>query len=127
MTFCIDCGSDKIEANGRCASCAHALRRAERQASKVKIVSKIKPVAPKRAGQLQEYSKLRKEYLALYPVCEVEECQVPSTEVHHQRGKEGDRLLDTNYFMAVCREHHQYYTTNSAEAFEKGISIKRTI
>lgn len=127
MTFCIDCGSDKIEANGRCASCAHALRRAERQASKIKIVSKIKPVAPKRAGQLQEYAKLRKEYLALYPVCEVEECQAPSTEVHHQRGKEGDRLLDTNYFMAVCPECHRKITEHSAQAIQDGYSIKRTI
>lgn len=127
MTGCIDCGNEKIEANGRCASCSHAIRKAERQASKVKVVSRIKPVAPKRAVQLQEYAKLRREYLALYPVCEVEECHNPSTEIHHQRGKENEKLLDTNYFMAVCRDHHTYYTEHSKEAIEKGISLKRTI
>lgn len=124
---CLDCGSDKIEANDRCASCNHAMRKAERRAAMVKIVKPIKKVAPKRAAQNAEYTKLRKEYLALYPVCEVEECNTPSSEVHHQRGKEGDRLLDTNYFLAVCHEHHVYYTEHSKEAIEKGYSLKRTI
>lgn len=127
MTTCIDCGSDKIEANDRCASCNHALRKAERQASKVTIVKPIKKVAPKRAVQNAEYAKLRREYLALYPVCEVEDCHNPSLEIHHQRGREGDRLLDTNYFLAVCREHHAHFTEHSKEAVEKGYSIKRTI
>lgn len=123
---CLDCGSDKIEANGRCASCNHAMRKAERQASKVKIVQPIRKVAPKRAAQNAEYTKLRKEYLALYPVCEDEECEEPSTEIHHQNGRWGGLLLDANYFMAVCRKHHTQYTEHSKEAIEKGYSIKRT-
>lgn len=127
MTFCIDCGSDKIEANGRCATCNHAMRKAERQASRVKVVAPVRKVAPKRAKELQEYAKLRKEYLVLYPVCEVPECHERAVEIHHQRGRENDRLLDTNYFMAVCHEHHAYYTEHSAEAIENGISLKRTI
>lgn len=127
MTECIDCGSDKIEANDRCASCNHALRKAERNARKVTIVKPVAKMAPKRAGQHQEYMKLRKDYLALYPICEVEECQNKSSEIHHQAGREGERLLDTNFFMAVCREHHRYYTEHSAEAISKGYSFKRTI
>lgn len=123
------CGSDKIENpdTGLCASCGAAERKAERNARKVTIVKPVAKMAPKRAGQHQEYMKLRRDYLALYPICECEGCERKSIDIHHQGGREGDRLLDTNFFMAVCREHHAYYTTNSAEAISKGYSIQRTI
>jgi hypothetical protein len=123
---CPSCGSDKTERNGYCASCNFDRRREERKRSRVKVSTPVNQVSPKRAGQLQEYAKLRKDYLALYPICEVENCEAKSTELHHQAGREGERLLDSNYFMAVCAEHHRYYTENSKEAIEKGISFKRT-
>lgn len=98
-------------------------RKAER--TQAKVVKPIKKVSDKRAGQNAEYLKLRREYLTLYPMCEVEECQEKSCDIHHQRGREGERLLDTNYFMAVCRDHHIFYTEHSKEAIEKGISVSR--
>lgn len=123
------CGSDKIEnpETGLCASCGAAQRKAERQASKVTLVKPINKAAPKRAAQNAEYTKLRREYLALYPVCEVEECHEKSSEIHHQAGREGERLLDTNFFMAVCRKHHAHFTEHSKDAIEQGYSFKRTI
>ena len=122
------CGSDKIEnkETGECASCGAARRKSERQAKQVRVATPIKQVAPKRAGQLQEYAKLRKDYLSLYPICEVENCEAKSTELHHQAGREGERLLDSNYFMAVCAEHHRYYTEHSAIAIASGISKSRS-
>jgi hypothetical protein len=83
-------------------------------------------VTAKRAQQNQEYLKLRAEYLTLYPVCEVEDCHLKATEIHHQRGRENDKLLDTNYFMAVCHKHHGEITEHSNEAKEKGYSVNRT-
>lgn len=110
-----------------CSSCNHANRKAERQAQKdaAKVKKPIKKVADKRAAQLREYAKLRKEYLSLYPVCEEEGCQAPSVDIHHQRGKENERLLDTNFFLATCREHHNFYTEKSKEAIEVGFSLPR--
>lgn len=108
-----------------CASCNHAARKAERNANKIVIAKPVAKVSDKRAGQLKEYYKLQKEYLALYPVCEVEECNIKSTEVHHQRGREGERLLDTNFFMAVCVKHHREMTEHSKEAIEQGYSYSR--
>lgn len=122
---CIDCGGGPIEANGRCASCSHALRKQERLSKKIQVVKPVRKVSHKRAEQMTEYMKLRNEYLALYPVCEVEDCNELSCDMHHQRGKEGERLLDTNYFMAVCRNHHNYYTEHSKEAIEQGVSHHR--
>lgn len=108
-----------------CASCAAAIRKAERQANKVKIIAPVNRVSPKRAGQVVEYIKLKREYLALYPVCEVPECHLRSVDVHHQGGKEGDRLTDVNYFMAVCRQHHDEFTEHSKEAIKDGHSVSR--
>ena len=108
-----------------CASCNHARRKAEREAAKEKKRVPIRKVSPKRAEQNREYLKLRKEYLALYPVCEIEDCNLKAVDIHHQRGKEGARLLDTNFFFAVCRGHHTYFTEHSKEAIEKGVSLNR--
>jgi hypothetical protein len=123
---CEDCGKRCRAGSKKCASCESEERKAERNASRVKIVAPVNKITPKRAGQVAEYVKLKREYLALYPVCEVPECDLRSVEVHHQRGKEGERLTDVNYFMAVCRPHHDEFTEHSKEAIEKGFSKSRT-
>jgi hypothetical protein len=96
------------------------------QESRVKIIAPVNKVSPKRAGQVAEYVKLKRGYLALYPMCEVNDCDLRSVEIHHQGGKEGERLTDVNYFMAVCRPHHDEFTEHSKEAIEKGHSVSRT-
>jgi hypothetical protein len=125
---CIKCGSDRVENKDLklCASCNAARRKAERQANKVKVVQPANKVSPKRAGQIAEYVKLKREYIALYPVCEVPECDLKAVEIHHQRGKEGERLTDVNYFMSVCRKHHEEMTEHSKDAIDKGYSHLRT-
>jgi hypothetical protein len=110
---------------GLCASCSHAQRKAERQASKVKIVTPIKKITTKRAAQNQEYLKLRKEYLEAYPACEVEDCHNKSKELHHKKGRDGDLLTNTDYFMGVCPSCHYRITTDSAWATSKGYSYSR--
>lgn len=130
MLTCITEGCNNPVENkdlGLCASCGAALRKAERQASKVKIIAPVKKVTVKRAAETREYLKLRKEYLELYPVCEVPECNLKAVEIHHQKGRENERLLDTNYFMSVCHAHHKVFTEHSKEAINKGYSYKRTV
>ena len=125
---CVECGNPHVENKelGLCASCNSARRKAERMSRKQTIVAPAKKITAKRAAQNVEYLKLRREYLALYPVCEVEECNLKAVEIHHQRGRENDRLLDTNYFMAICHKHHAEFTEHSNEAREKGYSHLRS-
>lgn len=101
-------------------------RKSERQAKKVQVVRQIQKTTPKRAGEMQEYYKLRAEYLALYPVCEVEECNLKAVEIHHMGTRTNENLLDTNRFMSVCRGHHTEITTNSNWAKQNGYSVTRT-
>jgi hypothetical protein len=132
MTFgeCRDCGSlNKIENQYLmlCAGCAHARRKAERQASKVKVVAPIKKITAKRANQNLQYAKLRKQYLEAYPACEVENCNNKSSEIHHQKGRSNEMLTDTNYFMAVCKSCHHKITIDSQWAIKNGYSIIRSV
>lgn len=125
IKYC-DCGNICEGTTDYCASCNASRRKAERMSRKQTIVSPAKKITAKRAAQNVEYLKLRREYLALYPVCEVEECNLKAVEIHHQRGRENDRLLDTNYFMAICHKHHKEFTEHSNEAREKGYSHLRS-
>lgn len=109
---------------GLCASCAHEQRKLAR--TKLKEVKPIKKVSTKRNSQNQQYLRLRKEYLESYPSCEVVECHKKSTEIHHMAGRENDMLLDTNYFLAVCHDHHHKITVDSKWAIENGYSILRS-
>lgn len=126
--FCTtpDCMNYREGSTPHCASCNHSLRKAERESRRpVKLNARIKPVANKRAAQLREYSKLKDQYIAIHQICEVVLCNRQSVDIHHQKGRENDLLLDTNYFMAICREHHIHYTEHSKEAIEEGVSISR--
>jgi hypothetical protein len=124
---CPDCNEWKpLERSGLCASCARAARKADKMINNFKVVKPVEKVSEKRAGELQEYAKLRKEYLLMFPVCEVDDCNLKSVEIHHQRGRENDRLLDTTYFLAVCHKHHVEIHDDTQKAKAKGYSETRS-
>jgi hypothetical protein len=111
-----------------CGSHNFILRKRECESLKEKKKPKpIKRESEKRKGQNKEYSKLAKEYLLLYPVCEVVECHLPSNQVHHMAGRSNEMLLNTDYFLAVCPDCHQRITLDSKWALENGYSLPRTV
>lgn len=126
MTTCPDCDSIKVERNGYCASCNMARRKQERESKKVKVITPIRKVSAERSKENQVYARLRKEYLEAYPCCEVPECHRKASEIHHQKGRAGDLLTNTDYFMAVCHDHHHMITVDSAWAIKMGFSILRS-
>ncbi len=85
----------------------------------------IKRVSKKRIVKNKEYSEIRKEYLKVFPVCEVENCTNKSIEIHHKSGKIGDLLTNINNFLAVCRKCHQKIELNPIFAKEQGYSKTR--
>lgn len=79
----------------------------------------------KRAKQEREYSKLRKEYLLRYTTCAVNGCNNESTEIHHQKGRIGDLLTDTKYFLPVCPVCHTLIELHPIWAKNCGYSLSR--
>ena len=94
-----------------------------------KVRQKIKQVSSKRARMNKMYSVMRRLFLK-DRTCEFPNCSRKHTEdnqltVHHKKGRNGERLLDTTYWMAVCMEHHKYIEEHREESFEKGWLINR--
>lgn len=78
-----------------------------------------------RAEQEKIYAKNKKAYITAHPTCEVKECGQPANDIHHQAGRVGDLLTDENYFMSVCRKHHNVIEKNPAWAKQEGYSVSR--
>ena len=83
----------------------------------------IKKVSDKRVAQKKVYSVLRETFLKQHPNCEVFP-HLKSNQVHHKKHREGERLNDTTYWMAVSQEGHDYVHANPSESYEKGWLIK---
>lgn len=84
----------------------------------------IRKVSVKRSGELKDYSKLKKEFLSrdenkFCPVMKhFQDVDMPVTEIHHMNGREGGRLNDTNYWLAVTRVGHSWIHANPKQARE---------
>jgi hypothetical protein len=104
----------------------------------------IRKVSTKRSKELREYSKLRKEYLALHCYCQAtiklegfDEAEVianggrvladtvivvpRATEIHHVKKRYGSRLNDTSGWLAVSRELHEKIEREKSWARKNGL------
>ena len=99
----------------------------EQKKGKTTKKPKIKRVSKKRAKQEREYKPIRKKFLADNPLCglKLPGCTGAATEVHHQAGREGKRLLDVNDFIGACSNCHKIATEKSKEAIVAGHSKTR--
>lgn len=83
----------------------------------------IKKVSKKRQTQEQIYKKLKSVHLDTWTLCQFRPCGNSSTEIHHMNGRNGDRLIDVEYFMAICRNCHTWIHEHPKEARKKGYLI----
>lgn len=110
-----------------CATHGHMIRKAAKQAAKVKVVTPVKKITAKRAKQNSEYLVMREQFLEQYPVCQVKDCQNKATEIHHMKSRANENLLDQENFLAVCPECHHKITVYSSWAISQGYSKLRSI
>jgi hypothetical protein len=75
--------------------------------------------------ETQYYRKERPVFLSKHPFCEFEGCGLPSSEVHHMKGRIEGLLCDQKYFLAVCHDHHTWIENNPEQAKEMGYSCSR--
>ena len=81
-------------------------------------------MSKKRAKQNRLYAKIRKDYLEKKPMCEVCHSRL-ADQIHHRRGRFGDRLTDAGYFLGVCFSCHIRVHMNPAWAYAKDYMVKR--
>lgn len=94
-------------------------------------MSRINPISDRQRERLKRYRPIAEAYKRVNPICAV--CvdmgkpKPPrwTDDIHHKKGRLGDLLFDTRFFMAVCRQHHDMIDQNRAWAYERGYLLKR--
>lgn len=85
--------------------------------------SRIAPRSKKRIAQEKIYNQLRKAFLNKNNICPI--TGEKTTDIHHMKGRIGDLLTDTKYWLAVSREAHIMIEQNPEWAKEHGYSLSR--
>jgi hypothetical protein len=88
----------------------------------MKKQSTLKKVSSKRAAQLRVYYKLRQEFLKEKPYCQIFEpcCTRKAVDVHHVKGRNGNRLVDKSWWIPACRPCHRFLHDRPAYARSAG-------
>lgn len=88
-------------------------------------------ISDKQSERMSRYMPIRNKFLEENPICMVqrpEGCLFQSTNVHHGKGKVGELLFDTKYFIACCSgDCHRWAETHPEEAQQLGVSFKRLV
>ena len=80
---------------------------------------RLRNASPKRQSEYKEYSKVKKAYLALHPICE--RCKkAKSQDIHHKAGRVGKWLCRYEFFAALCRHCHDSCHANPVAARKQG-------
>lgn len=87
----------------------------------------MRKFSKKRAAQNREYLKVRYAYLMTSDHCaaRVTGCTLTATQIHHKRGRIGELLCDTSYFLPVCMNCHEWIEKHPQLAKELGFSESR--
>jgi len=118
---CDECGGDHY-AKGKCRiHYRMPSQMSPKPLSKPKV--KIKQFSDKKLTELAVYCKLRDQHFAKYPICQFHGCQSTNIELHHKKSRKYF-LCDSESFMSVCRNHHNWIHENCKESYKLGYLIK---
>lgn len=85
---------------------------------------KLRKTSSKRRRQNEVYKDVREKFLCNNPVCQVCKTKM-SSQVHHRRGRFGDRLNELEFFLSVCFDCHHKIHMNPKWAYDMGYMISR--
>jgi hypothetical protein len=85
---------------------------------------RLRTRSPRRAEQMAEYRPLARLYLEEHQWCAYPGCTRRSTEVHHRRGRSGERLTDQRWWAASCTPHNLLAETDTGLALSVGWLIE---
>jgi hypothetical protein len=88
----------------------------------------MRAVSKKTAARNREYARQRDVFLDEHPMCEIrwdDECTGLATLVHHKAGRVGKAMLDESRWVAGCDTCHRNVHGHVAEAYERGVLLRR--
>lgn len=79
----------------------------------------MRRISKRRSPLLRQYAVICTEFKQAHPICQI--CDISATDdVHHKRGRIGKKLVESEFFLAVCRGCHDEIHRNPAGAREVG-------
>lgn len=118
--------TDKHCSDEGCQESKYEYQNGKRESSTFnKPKKEINKRSEKRIGEEKIYSVLSKDYKKNNPICQL--CNNKTQDVHHRNGREGKRLNLIQFWMHLCRKHHDYIHENPEESYKKGWLIKTDI
>lgn len=85
----------------------------------------IPKVSKKRKIENLQYQVLRKQFLEKPDNRTCPITGLPTTDIHHKKGRTGTLFLNTDYWIALSREGHKQVEENPQWAKENGYSLNR--
>ena len=79
-----------------------------KRSTPLKRKTPLKRVSKKRRWELGIYWSKAQWFLRMHPYCQMGSCLRPATQIHHIRGRNGSRLNDDRYWLALCNDCHQW-------------------
>jgi hypothetical protein len=100
----------------------NALKNAGKPKAQPKPINKL---SKKRQVEELRYKVLRIEFLGKKEnqICPI--TKEKTTDIHHKKGRIGDLLLDTRYWVALSRRGHKFVEENPEWARKNGFSLNR--
>ncbi len=98
----------------------HQYLRNDKKLNSFKVRSPIKKMSDKTKALNAKYLKARLKFLD-GKICPI--TKSPATEIHHTNGREYERLIDKDYWLAVTREGHNKIHANPQWARDNGYLI----
>lgn len=111
----------KTTKNGTRATATKARKPIQRRATALpKRRRRIRSVSANRRRQMDQYRRAANGW-KIGKSCAHPDCVKPCEDVHHSRGRVGKLLMETDYWVPVCRAHHRWIGDNPAEARRLGL------
>lgn len=82
---------------------------------------RIAPRSKAMARKMGKYWTAAEVFKREHRHCERAGCAKLTADIHHQRGRVGTLLLDTRFWIAVCRSCHDWIAANPAQARAEGL------
>ncbi len=73
------------------------------------------------ARRMREYRVKADAYKREHRHCERAGCAKLTADIHHTRGRVGTLLMDTRFWVAVCRSCHDWIAANPEQARSEGL------
>lgn len=95
------------------------------KAKAIRRTTRPNPISDKRRKDREAYRKAAIEFLAEHTFCEffwrLKQIRIPSTEVHHIRGRSGRLYLAKEFWAAVSKKGHERIHREPKLAQELGL------